>query len=146
MNNHVYKFNLMKKFKFLIAAFLITIVSISVYSIPKAMAILTSNEVKLTEPVGKDILPGIQVLTAETVQESFVFSKLIPFVITYAIRIAVALSVIAIIIGGYQYVTAYGDEEKHKKAKNTIIYALIGLVLAMTAFGIVQIITSLKFT
>ena len=102
------------------------------------------NQVNLTPPEGKDILPNPPILNAPSIQESYIFSNLIPFVIRYAIDLAAALSVIAIIIGGYQYVTAYGNEDKHKKAQNTIIYALIGLVLAITAFGLVRILTSIQ--
>jgi hypothetical protein len=136
----------MSKIKYLITAILITFLSFYSCPAPKAMAILTSNEVQLTTPRGSNILPGGQILAAPTIQDSFIFSKLIPFVIKYAIRLAIALAVIALIIGGYQYVTAYGNDEKHKTAQKTIEYALIGLVLAITAFGIVQIITNLKFT
>ena len=139
----------MSKIKYFITAFLIIFSSLSfcpAYPVPSAMAVLTSNEVKLTEPVGGDILPGGEILEAESVEESIVFSKLVPFVIKYAIRLAVALSVIALIVGGYQYMTAYGDEEKHKIAQKTITYALIGLILAITAFGIVTIITSISIT
>ncbi len=107
---------------------------------------LNNKEVKLTKPIGSNILPGgNQALTGD-VEGSFVFSKILPFVITYTIRLAVALAVIALIIGGYQYMTAYGDEEKHKAAQKTITYAIIGLVIAITAFGIVKIITNLKIT
>jgi len=105
----------------------------------------TSTETKLTKPRGENILPNPQILESPNIQESFVFSKLIPFVITYAIGLTAALSVIGIIIGGYQYITAFGNSEKYKKAANTVVMALIGLVLAITAFGIVKIITSLKF-
>jgi hypothetical protein len=134
----------MNKIKFIIVTILIAFVSIT--AMPTANAVVTSKETKLTPPVGSDILPGGDVLSAETIEESFIFSNLIPFVITYAIRLAIGLSVIALIIGGYQYMTAYGDEEKHKNAQKTIQYALIGLVLAITAYGIVKIITTLQIT
>ena len=134
----------MKKAKLIIIAVLIAIVSLT--AIPVVDAAVTSKETKLTPPIGGDILPGGDVLDASTIQESFVFSKLIPFVITYAIRLAIGLAVIALIIGGYQYLTAYGDEEKHKNAQKTITFAVIGLIIAITAFGIVKIITSLQIT
>jgi len=136
----------MKKIKYLIIVILLAFMSFSFYSIPSAMAQLSNSDVKLSDPKGGNILPGGPNLNAENIQESFIFSKLIPFVITYTIRLAIALAVIALIYGGYQYITAFGKEEKYKIAQQTIIYALIGLVLAITAFGIVQIITSLKFT
>jgi hypothetical protein len=102
------------------------------------------NETKLTVPVGGDILPGSQALQGG-IGESIIFRKLIPFAIKYTIRLTVALAVVALIVGGYQFMTSYGDDEKRQGAQKTIIYALIGLILAILAFGIVSIITSLSF-
>jgi hypothetical protein len=39
-----------------------------------------------------------------------------------------------------RYTSSYGDDEKLKKAKTTGIYALIGLLLMMASFGLVDII------
>ncbi len=127
--------------------FIITAYLLSFITIPSALAQgLNRGEVKLTKPIGGDILPGGNQSLTGDVEGSFIFSKVLPFVITYTVRLAVALAVIALIIGGYQYMTAYGDEEKHKAAQKTITYAIIGLVIAITAFGIVKIITNLKIT
>lgn len=104
----------------------------------------TRNQVELSDPVGGNILPGGKILEADNIRESFVFTQLVPFVIGYTIRIAVALSVLAIMIGGYQYMTAFGDEEKHKAAQKTLTYAALGLVLSITAYGLVTIITNLR--
>lgn len=41
--------------------------------------------------------------------------------------------VIMIIIGGYQYVTSSGDSAKINSAKNTILFAVIGLVITVIA-------------
>lgn len=43
------------------------------------------------------------------------------------------ISVIMIILGGFRYVTSDGDSGKISNAKNTIIYALVGLII--TAFA-----------
>lgn len=134
----------MNKIKhFLITGFILLIAFLP--ALPAAAQLAGRDEVELSPPIGSDILPGGQILEAENIKTSFVFSKLIPFLITYAIRLAVALSVIAIIIGGYQYMTAYGNEEKHKAAQKTITYAVIGLIIAIMAYGLVKIITSLTF-
>jgi hypothetical protein len=103
-----------------------------------------ADDVVLTPPVGKGILPtgGYQ----SDIKSSFIFSKLIPFAIKYLIGLAGALAVIAIMIGGYQYLTAYGDQEQHKKATKTITWAVLGLILAITAYGIVALVTSIQFT
>lgn len=102
-----------------------------------------STDTELSVPVGRDILPGGTQTLPDDISASFIFSKLIPFAIKYTIRLAVALSVVALIVGGYQFMTAYGNSEKREKAQKTIIWAVVGLILAITAFGIVNIITRL---
>lgn len=103
------------------------------------------SETKITKPVGSDVLPGGQVLETD-IEASAIFSKIIPFVIKYAIRLAIVLAVIALIIGGYQFMTAYGDSEKRQTAQKTLTWAIVGLILAITAFGIVNIISTIQFS
>ena len=51
-----------------------------------------------------------------------------------------AISVIMIIIGGFRYITSGGDSTKVGGAKNTIIYAIIGLVIVALAQLIVHFV------
>ena len=48
--------------------------------------------------------------------------------------------VIVIIIGGVNYMTSSGDAGKVKKAKDTILYGVIGLVICVLAFAIVNFV------
>ncbi len=50
------------------------------------------------------------------------------------------LAVVFIIIGGVNYTTSQGDPGKIAKAKSTIMYAIIGLVVALLAFAITQFV------
>ncbi|MDR2063573.1 MAG: pilin [Candidatus Nomurabacteria bacterium] len=50
------------------------------------------------------------------------------------------ISVAFLIYGGVQYTTSAGQAEKVKNAKNTIMYAIIGLVVAILAFAIVNFV------
>lgn len=50
------------------------------------------------------------------------------------------VSVIMIIYGGFKYITSGGDSSKVTEAKNTIIYAVIGLVVVALAQFIVQFV------
>jgi glucose uptake protein GlcU len=50
------------------------------------------------------------------------------------------IAVIAIIIGGFKYVTSNGDASQTKSAKDTILYAVVGLVVAILAYAIVGFI------
>lgn len=49
------------------------------------------------------------------------------------------LALIFLVYAGILYVTASGDPEKTEKAKRTIIYALVGIVVAVTAYGAVSL-------
>ena len=51
-----------------------------------------------------------------------------------------AVSVIMIIIGGFRYVTSAGDSNATTAARNTIIYALVGLVIVIFAQVIVSFV------
>ena len=48
--------------------------------------------------------------------------------------------VIVMIIGGINYMTSSGDAGKVKKAKDTILYGVIGLVICVLAFAIVNFV------
>lgn len=50
------------------------------------------------------------------------------------------IAVVIIIIGGVSYMTSSGDSAKVKKAKDTILYGVIGLVICVLAFAIVNFV------
>ena len=56
-----------------------------------------------------------------------------------------AISVIMLIIGGIRYTISNGDQGAVTSAKNTIMYAIIGLVVAIMAYAIVGFVTG-QFT
>lgn len=54
-----------------------------------------------------------------------------------------AISVIMLIIGGIRYTVSNGDQAAVTSAKNTILYAVIGIVVAILAYALVNfVITS----
>ena len=53
-----------------------------------------------------------------------------------------AIAVIMIIIGGIRYATSNGDSSAIQGAKNTILYAVIGLIVAILAYAIVNFVVS----
>jgi hypothetical protein len=56
------------------------------------------------------------------------------------IFVAGAIAVIVLIIGGLNYVTSTGDAARIKKAKDTILYAIIGLIIAILAYAIINFV------
>ena len=49
-------------------------------------------------------------------------------------------AVIMIMIGGFKYISSQGDSNSISSAKNTILYAIIGLVVALLAQVIVRFV------
>jgi Type IV secretion system pilin len=51
-----------------------------------------------------------------------------------------AISVIMLIIGGIRYVVSGGDSSAVTAAKNTILYAVIGIIVALLAYALVNFV------
>ena len=56
------------------------------------------------------------------------------------IFITSAISVIMLIVGGLRYALSGGEQKTITEAKNTILYALIGLIIAAAAYAIVNFV------
>jgi hypothetical protein len=89
-----------------------------------------------TEPdAGECSTPGSNRTVSNSIQD----------VINILIFVVGSVSVLMIIIGALRYTLAQGDSNAVNSAKNTIIYAIIGIVLSMTAYGLVNfVIVQLK--
>lgn len=53
-----------------------------------------------------------------------------------------ALSVLFLIIGAIRYVLSAGDASQLQKAKDTMLYAIVGVLVALSAFAIVAFVSS----
>ena len=61
-------------------------------------------------------------------------------VINVILAVLAFVTVAMIIVGGISYSTSQGDAGKVKKAKDTILYGIVGLVSALLAFAIVNFV------
>ncbi len=62
--------------------------------------------------------------------------SIIGVLITAALGLLAVIFIILLIIAGFQWMTAEGDEEKINKAKQTISRAIIGLAIVIAAYSI----------
>lgn len=51
-----------------------------------------------------------------------------------------AISVIMLIVGGLRYVVSGGDSTAVQNAKNTILYAVVGIIVAILAYAVVSFV------
>ena len=61
-------------------------------------------------------------------------------IINAIIAVLGILAVVVIILGGIQYMTSNGDAGKVKKAKDTILYGVIGLIIVILSAAIVNFV------
>ena len=66
-------------------------------------------------------------------------------IINVIIGVVGFLAVAMIIYGGIQYTTSAGAADKVKSAKDTIMYGIIGLIVALLAFAIVNFVLNSVF-
>ena len=85
---------------------------------------------------GIDSIKGANNATANTTL--FGPNSIFTTVVNVLLFIIGAISVVMLIIGGIRYTLSAGDSGNVTAAKNTIMYALIGLVIAFLAFAIVN--------
>ncbi len=69
-------------------------------------------------------------------------TAIIPRFINLMLFIVGILSIIMLIFGGIRYVISGGDAGKVKDAKNTIMYAIVGLIVAILGYAIVTWVIS----
>lgn len=66
-------------------------------------------------------------------------------IINVIIGVVGLIAVAMIVIGGIGFATSQGDPQKTKKAKDTILYGVIGLVVALLAFAVVNFVLTEVF-
>ena len=74
-------------------------------------------------------------LPRNTIEASF------PSVMRIVFVVAALLSIIFIALGGLKYTLSGGDSQGIQKAKNTILYAVIGLAVTLSAYTIISFVT-----
>ena len=67
-------------------------------------------------------------------------------IINVIIGIVGFVAVVMMIMGGISFITSQGDSAKVAKARNTILYGVVGLIVAILAFAIVNFVLSSVFS
>jgi len=61
-------------------------------------------------------------------------------VVTIVLGITAGIAVLMVVIGGFRYITAHGDPGATAQARQSIIYAVVGLIITMAAYAIVSFV------
>jgi hypothetical protein len=107
--------------------------------------VMAQSNLKVTtpeiNPTGDQIyLPG----SDSPQSQNQLQSNFLPALTTTVVGVTGGISLLFVIIGAVQILTAYGKDDQIEKAKKTLTWAIAGLVLAILSYSIVQIIISIN--
>ena len=80
---------------------------------------LNSSDLNIPKPNPNDVLWGV---------------------VNTAYYAAGVIAIIVIIVSGYSFATAVYDPAKVEKARNSILYAVVGLIIVVSAFVVTQFV------
>lgn len=103
------------------------------------LAFATQHELIINiTPPGEVVPPGLSI------------DKIVTFIITALVVVGIIAALIFLIIGAIQWVASGGSKEKVEAARNHVVAAIVGLVIIILAFVIInvifQVITGKPFT
>ncbi len=56
------------------------------------------------------------------------------------LRVVIVIAIIYVLVGGFKYMTSRANPDKTQAAKNTVLDALIGLVIAIVATAVIAFV------
>lgn len=126
--------------QFLLAAFALPVMAFGVVGLATTPAFAanctdTSNGQGLTLQNGADCSRG-----AGQQEDLFGSQGVFKTITDVMLFLIGAISVIMLIIGGVRYVISGGESSAVQSAKNTILYAIVGVVVAILAYAVVNFV------
>ncbi|MEK7148845.1 MAG: hypothetical protein AAB796_00385 [Patescibacteria group bacterium] len=70
-------------------------------------------------------------------------SSVIGQIVDFIFSLGLAISVIVLAIGAYQYLFSFGSEQKVEQAHKTLWYAVLGIIIMLVGKGLATLITNI---
>lgn len=96
--------------------------------------------------VGLLLTPTVNVLAQEAPPATLDVIKVLERIVDWLFTILLIVAAIFIVVAAYSFVTAAGDPEKVAKARNFVMYALIGVAVAIASRGLVALVRKIVGT
>ncbi len=85
---------------------------------------------------------GVSAVSGNTGCDATAFQNAIKNITSTLFYVIGAISVIFLLIGAIRYITSTGDATRIKQAKDTIFYALAGVIIAIVAQALIAFVIS----
>jgi len=69
-------------------------------------------------------------------------TKLVGNIAKIALQLVSTVALLFLIVGGIQYITSAGNPDNTARAKQTLLYAILGLILAIASYAIIVFVTT----
>jgi amino acid transporter len=89
-----------------------------------------------------NIEPGLNMLASPLGLGTRDLRETIASIINVAMGLLGIVAVLIILLGGFKWMTAMGNDENIKKAKSLIIAGVIGLIIILTAYAIATFVVN----
>jgi hypothetical protein len=111
--------------------------------VPTAAFALTETEAKVR---GSTILPPNVVNNGErAVVPTDFMEGVVPQIIKLTLAMSATVTFVILVYSGVMLIIAQGNEEDMKKFKDTLIWAIVGLIFITTSYAIVRGVMLLSF-
>jgi hypothetical protein len=134
---------MIKKFKSYSLSIVALLTLLAPAALPAAMAGASSTCTGVASGIqtgANDTSTGGSVNCGSTGVDTTTVGSIAKTIVTFFSIIVGAASIIMIIYGGFRYITSGGDSGRVGNAKNTLIYAIVGLVIVALAQLIVHFV------
>lgn len=118
----------------------VLIVACSVFGVSAiSVASLSTN---VSAQAADSVKKGITTATTADMENKSIAGEggLISILINFLLWTVGILSVVMIIFSGFRYITSAGDAAKTKSAQTALTYSIVGLIVAVFAWAIVNIV------
>lgn len=85
----------------------------------------------------------INIAQAGVISDAPRISQLLLNILNFSLQILGLVAIIGIVISGIFYLTSFGDEERVKFAKKSLLYSIVGVVVALGGVVIIKTISGL---
>ncbi len=121
-----------------IAFVVVAMVAVAFVAVPMMVGAQAPTGGIGTAPTG-----GVNIGSTGTVSDTAALVGMILGLVNWVAWFVALVAVLFGLYSGVLFITAGGDDEKVTKAKNILLYAIVGIVVAILAFSIVSISRSI---
>lgn len=107
-----------------------------------SVALMLSGVPTVFAQTKADVCQGVSAAGASCTETGTTVNKVVELAINTFNVIVGIVAVVMIIIGGFKYITSSGDSSNIQSAKNTILFAIVGLIIVAMAKTITGFVLS----